>query len=206
MLEASVDDAVSGQLYRAHALLLVCAYVGFLAYFAVTDPDNPVAVLLSGRSHASEPLAAIPPPVVTVKRAADLSVAAGKTVPAVADVAPPPLSEETIRRQERERLSEASQQATRSGEPQERAAAIDQLKSVSPEALQALQAVVTSDSVVRNRIRALNSLRVLAEQDGAKDAVISIVHLAMVDTNASVASRANELYRELTREEPTPVE
>lgn len=206
MLEASVDDAVSGQLYRAHALLLVCAYVGFLAYFAVTDPDNPVAVLLSGRSQASEPLAAIPPPVVTVKRAADLSVAAGKTVPAVADVAPPPLSEETIRRQERERLSEASQQATRSGEPQERAAAIDQLKSVSPEALQALQAVVTSDSVVRNRIRALNSLRVLAEQDGAKDAVISIVHLAMVDTNASVASRANELYRELTREEPTPVE
>lgn len=206
MLEASVDDAVSGQLYRAHALLLVCAYVGFLAYFAVTDPDNPVAVLLSGRSHASEPLAAIPPPVVTVKRAADLPVAAEKTVPAVADVAPPPLSEETIRRQERERLSEASQQATRSGEPQERAAAIDQLKSVSPEALQALQAVVTSDSVVRNRIRALNSLRVLAEQDGAKDAVISIVHLAMVDTNASVASRANELYRELTREEPTPVE
>lgn len=206
MLEASVDDAVSGQLYRAHALLLVCAYVGFLAYFAVTDPDNPVAVLLSGRSQASEPLAAIPPPVVTVKRAADLSVAAGKTVPAVADVAPPPLSEETIRRQERERLSEASQQATRSGEPQERAAAIDQLKSVSPEALQALQAVVTSDSVVRNRIRALNSLRVLAEQDGAKDAVISIVHLAMVDTNASVASRANELYRELTREEPTLVE
>jgi hypothetical protein len=72
--------------------------------------------------------------------------------------------------------------------------------------LQALQAVVTSDSVARNRIRALNSLRVLAEQDGAKDAVISIVHLAMVDTNASVASRANEVYRELTQEQQAPLE
>ncbi len=46
------------KLYRAHVLLLVCAYVGFLAYFAVTDPNNPVAGLFSARSEAGGAAAA----------------------------------------------------------------------------------------------------------------------------------------------------
>ncbi|MFC4308017.1 hypothetical protein ACFPN2_02885 [Steroidobacter flavus] len=200
MLEAPVDHAVIGwKLYRAHALLFVCAYLGFLGYFAVTDPHNPVAALISKRSETEpQPLAAAPPPVVVSKPAA-------RNVSVVSEAAPVAVSEDTGRQQERVRLSEVSQQATRAEAPQERATAIDQLSAATPEALQALQSVVTSDSAVRNRIRALNSLRVLAEQGDAKDAVLRIVHLATADANSSVASRASEVYRELTQE-PAPSE
>lgn len=182
------------KLYRAHALLLVCAYVGFLAYFAVTDPNNPVAGLFRARSELVEqgPQPA-PPPVVTSNPVASKVAATNQVAPTLA-------SEDTARQQERVRLSEVSQQATGAEAPQERATAIDQLSAATPEALQALQIVVTSDSATRNRIRALNSLRALAEQDGAKDAVLSIVHLAKADANVSVASRANEVFRELTQE------
>ncbi|HEY5756058.1 MAG TPA: hypothetical protein VIU34_09545 [Steroidobacter sp.] len=215
MSEASIDDALirrrqgseaMWQLYRAHAALLVCAYVGFVAFFAVTDPHDPVAALFKQRPPAEElqQLPAVTPPPTVQANAAP--VAADRNISAADEATPDADSDAVARQQERTRISEVSLQATRSEQPQERAAAIDQLKSVSPEALQALQAVVTSDSVARNRIRALNSLRVLAEQDGAKDAVISIVHLATVDTNASVASRANEVYRELTQEQQAPVE
>lgn len=194
------------QLYRAHAALLVCAYVGFVAFFAVTDPNDPVAALFKQRSHAEGPLqllAVTPPPTVQANGA---GAVADRNVSVMDEAMPAADSEAEVRQRERARISEVSLQATRAQEPQERAAAIDQLKSVSPEALQALQAVVTSDSVARNRIRALNSLRVLAEQEGAKDAVISIVHLAMVDTNASVASRASDVYRELMQDQQTSVE
>ncbi len=54
-LETSVDDAgIMSQPYRAHAALFVCAYAGLLGYFAVTDPSNPVAVLFSARSAATD--------------------------------------------------------------------------------------------------------------------------------------------------------
>ncbi|MBL8265394.1 hypothetical protein [Steroidobacter sp.] len=88
----------------------------------------------------------------------------------------------------------------RAAEPQERAEAIDQLHVATPETLQALQIAVTSDSTVRNRVRAVNSLRALAEQEGAQQTVLSILHLAMSDANTSVASRATEVYRELTQQ------
>jgi hypothetical protein len=184
------------QLYRAHALLFVCAYVGFLGYSAITDPNDPVAALFKKNVPTEERpqlLAAAPPPAVTPKRVAgNVSVAENEV--------PVPVSEDAERQQERVRLSELSQQAARAESPQERAAAIDQLSAVTPETLQALQTVVTSDSTVRNRIRALNSLRVLAEQDDAKDVVLPIVQLATTDTNISVASRAAEVYRELARQ------
>ena len=204
MLEASVDDVVSDrQLYRAHAALFVCAYVGFAAYFAVTDPDNPVAVLLRDRAQTKEQsqlFVATPSPVAPANRVA-IPAAAARNNSVADETASTVAPEAEVRQQEHARLNEVRLQATRAEQPQDRAQAIDQLNAATPETLQALQAVVTSDSAIRNRIRALNSLRVIGEQDGAKDAVISIVHLAMVDTNASVASRASEVYRELTPEQ-----
>ncbi|WP_129779338.1 hypothetical protein [Peristeroidobacter soli] len=192
MLEAPVDDVIMGRLYRAHALLFVCAYLGLLGYSALTDPRDPVAALFGENSQTVEHAAAVafaPPPSVVSK-------------PVSRNVSGEPVAspEDTERQQERVRLSEVSQQAIRAEAPQERAAAIDQLSSATPEALQALQTVVTSDSVVRNRVRALNSLRALAEQEGAKDAVLSIVQLATSDANTGVASRANEVIRELTEQ------
>lgn len=197
------------QLYRAHAVLFVCAYAGFLGYFAVTDPRIPLATLLSRavlksgtgvQSNAEErplpPSATLPPGVAPSSgNSADQKVSLTDAVSSEA------VSEDgSAQQQERARLSEIGLQATRAEEPQQRAAAIDQLNAATPETLQALQTVITSDSAVRNRIRAVNSLRILAEREGAHDAVISILHLAMVDANSSVASRATEVYRELTQE------
>lgn len=190
------------QLYRAHAALFVCAYVGFLGYFAATDPHNPVAALFTARPDANElpqPLIVTAPAAVTPKEATP--AAAVENVSVAQEVIPPAAPDDTARQKEYARLREVRLQATSGDEPQKRAAAIDQLNVATPETLQALQAVVKSDSVVRNRIRALNSLRALADRAEAKDAVISIVHLAMVDSNASVASRAGEVYRELTQEQ-----
>ncbi len=186
------------QLYRAHAMLFVCAYVGFLGYFAVTDPKDPVAALFKSSSRMDEPpprVAVEVQPVVVAPRLAENTSVADAPVKTAE-------SKQTLSQHEerRTRLTEIRLQATKAERPQERAQAIDQLISASPETLQTLQTVVTSDTAVRNRIRALNSLRALAGQEGARDAVISIVHMAMVDTNASVASRANEVYRELTQE------
>lgn len=209
MSEASVDDAViMKQLYRAHAAVFVCAYVGLLGYFAVTDPSNPVAVLFSARSAATEqpqsPAFAAQPDVGRNIVAAT-PAAAGENVSVAPPVSSAAVADDSARQKEYVRLKEVRVQATSAEQPQQRAQAIDQLNAATPETLQALQAVVTSDSAVRNRIRALNSLRVLADREEAKDSVISIVHLAMVDSNASVAARASEVYRELTQEQ-TPVE
>lgn len=200
MSEAPVDHAVIGpRLYWTHAILFVCAYAGLLGYFAVTDPNNPVAALFKSPAREQPVIAAASAPKATPKVAATIAQPAEGDFPKAAEQSSDVASEATIRQQERIRLSQVGAQATGAGAPQERAQAIDQLNAATPESLQALQAVVTTDSAVRNRIRALNSLRVLAEQEEAKDAVISIVHLATTDTNASVASRAGELYRELTQ-------
>lgn len=203
MLEASVDDAVmSWQLYRAHAMLFVCAYLGLLGYFAVTDPHDPVAALFKPPAQEQpKSVVAMPGPSATRNvSVADVAKPVEQNVSKAVEPSSDVVTEATARQQERIRLSQVGLQATSAEAPQERAQAIDQLNAATPEALQALQAVVTSDSAVRNRIRALNSLRALAEREDTKDAVISIVHLATTDTNASVASRAGELYRELTRE------
>lgn len=187
------------QLYRAHAVLFVCSYVGFLGYFALTDSHDPGATVLS----RTEPRHTAPPPTPIITRSSEKSADAKISV---ADaVSSPATSEDSAQQQERARLSQIGLQATRAEEPQQRAEAIDQLNAATPETLQALQTVVTSDSAVRNRIRAVNSLRTLAERDGAQDAVIPILHLAMADANSSVASRASEVYRELTQE-PAPAE
>lgn len=187
------------QLYRAHAVVFVCSYLGFLGYSALTDSHDPGATVLSRAKQRH----AAPAPTPAIRRSTEKSVDAKVSV---ADaVSSPATPQDSTQHQERMRLSQAGLQATRAEEPQQRAEAIDQLNVATPEALQALQTVVTTDSAVRNRIRAVNSLRTLAQRDGAQDAVISILHLAMVDDNASVVSRANEVYRELTQE-PAPAE
>lgn len=192
------------QLYRAHAALFVCAYIGLLGYFAVTNPQDPVAALFRGHPAANDRVqvpAVVAQPSLVKHLANDTPAAAGENVSVADSASAMAAADETARQQEYARLREVRLQATSAEEPQQRAAAIDQLNAATPEALQALQAVITSDSAVRNRIRALNSLRALADSEGAKDTVISIVHLAMVDTNASVAARASEINRELTQAE-----
>ncbi|MDY6947335.1 MAG: hypothetical protein SXG53_16625 [Pseudomonadota bacterium] len=184
------------RLYKAHALLFVCAYFGLLGYRALTDPH---AFALFDATEPAQVAALVPAPAGADAgdRPAAEEQAENQNIPLVDAIADSSAAAaDAARNQERARLGEVALQAARAAEPQERAEAIDQLSAATPETLQALQIVVTSDSAVRNRIRAVNSLGALAQQQGAHDAVMSILNLAMADANASVASRAKEIYRQ----------
>lgn len=197
------------KLYQAHAILFVCAYFGFLVYCAPADVAERLALLqLSPAPHDAASSVAVSAAAQSAPLASANSgntKASNDKALAVEAARTGTVSGEAEREEQRTRLSQIGQQAMRAAEPQERAEAIDQLHAATPETLQALQIAVTSDTAVRNRVRAVNSLRALAEQDGAQQQVLSILHLAMADANASVASRATEVYRELTQQpEPEP--
>lgn len=184
--------------FHLWCLALFCvAYSGFLLYYWSTDARRSLQV-----SSTAKPAGGVTSDSWLAKAGfgqltQDRSIAT--LTKSSTTRQPEPVAEVSSQTEDSEAEVNLSEQAIGASEPQERASAIDGLSAAAtPEALQALQIAATSDAVVRNRIRAVNSLRVLAARSGADDTALGILRLAMSDSNPSVASRATAAYREIT--------
>jgi hypothetical protein len=79
----------------------------------------------------------------------------------------------------------------------ERAAAIRELDEGAPEAFGALVQVVRNDAVSRNRLLALNSLRLMGKRAADRERVAAFLQSAMTDSDPNVAASARAAYQEL---------
>ena len=85
------------------------------------------------------------------------------------------------------------------GDADARAAVIRELgNAATPGSLNVLEQTVRSDEVVRNRLLAVNSLRLLAKHGDAGGEIRALLRRAMADADANVATHARDAYRELT--------
>jgi hypothetical protein len=80
-----------------------------------------------------------------------------------------------------------------------RGVAIRELNDVAtPEALAALAQIVRSDEVARNRILAVNSLRLMGKRGDTSGRVQALLREAMADADANVATNARDAFQEIT--------
>lgn len=184
--------------FHLWCLALFCvAYSGFLLYHWSTDARRSLqapstAKPAGGVTNDSRLAKAGPGQLTRDRPIATLTKSSTARQPEL-------IAEVSSQTEDSEAEVDLGEQAIRASEPQERASAIDGLSAATtPEALQALQIAATSDATVRNRIRAVNSLRVLAGRGETKDEILTILQRIMSDSNPSVASRAAAAYREIT--------
>jgi hypothetical protein len=81
-----------------------------------------------------------------------------------------------------------------------RAAALrDVAASPSEDAFPLLERTLSSDSIARNRLLAVNSLRLLGKQAANNERAREALHLAMSDADENVRTSARDAYQELSR-------
>jgi hypothetical protein len=79
-----------------------------------------------------------------------------------------------------------------------RATVISELGTVAtPESLNLLEQTVRNDHVARNRLLAVNSLRLMAKGGDAGGEIRALLRRAMADSDPNVAASARDTYREL---------
>lgn len=202
-------------MWRPHQMqmaLFFCAYSSFLAYFVIHDRSVSDGSLGDGmpafsyilNSHvdmrATESAVSARPAVMQKAQQMDGWNSHGRDIAAPRSVESPTDSEDELHRQQLERLSEVSAQATTASDPQQRAVAIDMLGVATPEAMQALRIAATADVEPRNRIRAINMLsRVAGESD--RQTALQILELARQDADPRVAARATAAHESLIAEQ-----
>jgi hypothetical protein len=80
----------------------------------------------------------------------------------------------------------------------DRAAAITAVGGVATsDAMHVLEVTLRNDDVSRNRLLAVNSLRLMARQGDPGGAIRALLSRAMADGDANVAAHAREAFREL---------
>jgi hypothetical protein len=72
-------------------------------------------------------------------------------------------------------------------------------ESGSPDSFSVLEQTLRSDSIARNRLLAVNSLRLLGKHSGNADRAREALHAALSDKDENVAASARDAYEELSR-------
>lgn len=89
--------------------------------------------------------------------------------------------------------------ASAAGDADERATAIRELDAAAPDAFAVLEQTVHNDPIARNRLLAVNSLRLMAKSGRNVDQVRPVLQVAMADSDANVAASARDADQELAR-------
>jgi hypothetical protein len=85
-------------------------------------------------------------------------------------------------------------------DPDARAMLIRQLDgAATPESLNVLEKTLRDDDVARNRLLAVNSLRLIAKRGDDGGRILAVLRLAMTDADPNVATSASDAYREIER-------
>jgi hypothetical protein len=85
------------------------------------------------------------------------------------------------------------------GDADARAAAVRELDLASTDAFALLEQTLRSDSAVRNRLLAVNSLRLYGKQAGNAERARAALRLALSDADENVRTHAQDAYQELAR-------
>jgi hypothetical protein len=83
-------------------------------------------------------------------------------------------------------------------DPDARAMVLRQLDgAATPESLNVLEQTLRDDDVARNRLLAVNSLRLMAKRGEHSDRILTLLRSAMADADPNVATSARDAYREV---------
>lgn len=82
-------------------------------------------------------------------------------------------------------------------DPDERADAIRQLDERAPDSVPVLEQVVRTDEIARNRLLAVNSLRLMAMRLKHREHIAAVLRAAMSDSDPNVARSARDAYGEI---------
>jgi hypothetical protein len=85
------------------------------------------------------------------------------------------------------------------GDADARAAAIRQLDFGAPESFMILEQVVRGDAVARNRLLAVNSLRLMVLRGQNRERVTAVLRAAIADSDSNVAASARDAYEEIAQ-------
>ncbi len=88
-------------------------------------------------------------------------------------------------------------EASGAGDADARAAAIRQLDPAASDAFTALEQTLRNDPIARNRLLAVNGLRLLAKGGRNVDRVRTVLQAAMADADPNVAASARDALQEL---------
>jgi len=94
---------------------------------------------------------------------------------------------------------EQSAESSGGGDADVRAAAIRQLDFGAPESFMILEQVVRGDAVARNRLLAVNSLRLMALRGQNRERVTAVLRAAIADSDSNVAASARDAYEEIAQ-------
>ena len=142
-----------------------------------------VSVILLGWQHASARTSVRETP------AAVIPVIAHARVPVAA---PAPIETPPLEAQVPPAAADLSEE-----DPDARADVIRQLDEETPDSVPLLEQVVRTDEIARNRLLAVNSLRLMAKRLERHEHIAAVLRAAMTDSDPNVARSARDAYGEI---------
>jgi hypothetical protein len=181
-------------------LLFACLATFFGVIFAFKSDGVPQAshdqpVISAPIELASTRIAMAPGTAPTLMRS-------DSSIPRLPAAAPAPIDDSPLVEQVPPTAAEAHERGAEmigADEADMRAAAIRNLDSIAPQALDALEQTLRYDAIARNRLLAVNGLRRMALGGANRERVASVLQVAMADSDANVATSARDAYQEIAR-------
>ncbi|MGC3981022.1 MAG: hypothetical protein QM808_07185 [Steroidobacteraceae bacterium] len=183
--------------YLLHGILFVTAYLGFVAYYKPSAPVQSASANVNSAVPEAKSMLASAAMQEKVQVASKPQAAAGETAKQVPVVA---ATESAIPADMQQSIGNLGQQVMTEEGSAKRRSAIAKLgnQPLTPETTQALHWALTYDSVVANRVQAVNALRRQAQSNGDADGSIrQLLSSAMQDSEPRVADAARDIYSSL---------
>jgi len=179
-----------------YSTLFVLSYAGSLLYFIEVD---------TGQSRRASGMSAAGAGISVATRSPGIPVVSSNAgnpstvLRSSSKVTQRPPTSDAVEPEDAQRIQQLNADAIRNADPEQRAAAIQQLGGASShDSIYALGQAAALDEELSNRYLAIASLRLVAANNGDRDgSVRTLLRVAMHDSDTNLARRASETFHEV---------